>query len=166
VKYIDPDGRNPALSPQSGTFSSGERYDINIISIIPIKIDVRTSVNDGTAIMPSYSQTTTITYDNNGNISQTDPRTINHPYTNIDGTEDYLSPFTISTAKGNPRVVGDIVVYDTITSRSGGMTDSINFPSEVTLPDIRQIDVTITLTETGESVTGSFYLSPPAIIPE
>ena len=51
-------------------------------------------------------------------------------------------------------------------SITGGMDDSINFPSGITLPNVIQIDVTITLTETGESVTRSYYSSPPAVIPE
>ena len=114
IKYTDPDGRNPVLFSANGTFSSGESYDITIFSRMSTKVDVRTSVNDGTATMPLYSQTTTITYDNNGNISQTNPHTINNPYITIDGTEIHMSPLTTITSARNPRIVGDRVVYDRV----------------------------------------------------
>jgi hypothetical protein len=53
------------------------------------------------------------------------------------------------------------VVNYTDTSTSGGMMAAINLPDGVTVPDVIEIDVTLRIIETGESITEKINVLPP-----
>jgi RHS repeat-associated protein len=137
----------------SGEFpESGTGYQILIFTDSSSKLNVAVSVETNTEFMPPFDQTTTYTYQKDGEAPKSASHTVEDPAFGEGSMPPSTHPVSIGTERG---------IVTTTPSQTFGQVNSLSLADGIKPEDITSVSVSITLKGTEETVTHNFELNSP-----